>query len=72
MDRRISKARRTLKDVGEFLNEAADTIAESETLLDMNLDDLDDNEYNELMDDLRQFERSYNKVVSWIEEDDGE
>ena len=68
MDRQLRKARRTLKDLGEFLDMAATATEESGTLPGFN--DLNNREYEELMDDLNSLDRAHTKVARWFE--DGE
>ena len=84
MDRRIQKARRISKDLpldagadlGEFLDVAADMADETQTypvgdqILD--LDELDDDEYDEVLDAHEGLEKALSKWTGLVERLSGE
>ena len=79
MDRRMAKARRILKDAPEgiqdgmadFLDVAADMVEETQTYPGFNglvdLDDLDDSEYNEILDAHEGLEKALDKWAGLVE-----
>lgn len=66
--RQMQKARRTLKDLGEFLTETATEIEERGSL--SGFDDLPDDEYDELMDDFNRLDRAHAKMAVWYEDEE--